>query len=234
MNVDEGVSVRLLVVEDEERLAAVLHRGLAEEGYAVDIAEDGPDAVWQATEIAYDGIVLDVMLPGLDGFEVCRSLRTQDCRTPVLMLTARGDVTSRIAGLDVGADDYLPKPFVFAELAARVRALVRRGPLTFLPELRVGDVRLEPATHRAFAGARQVDLTAKEFALLEAFMRQPDEALSRARLLDLVWDFAYDGKSNVVDQYVRHLRVKLGRSSALTQIETVRGVGYRLRGPSSP
>jgi two-component system OmpR family response regulator len=164
-----------LVVEDEERLAALLQRGLTEEGYSVDVAVDGPDAVWHATEIAYDVIILDVMLPGLDGFEVCRTLRAQDCRTPVLMLTARHELASRVRGLDDGADDYLRKPFVFAELAARLRALVRRGPVTHLPVLSVGDVRLEPATHRVFAGGRELDLSAKEFAVLAVFLRQPGD-----------------------------------------------------------
>jgi two-component system OmpR family response regulator len=216
--------VRALVVEDQPKLASLIQRGLSEEGYAVDVAPDGPQALVRATATEYDVIVLDVMLPGLDGFEVCRRLRAQTVQSPVLMLTARDGVDDRVAGLDLGADDYLTKPFAFDELVARLRALTRRGALARTPVLEVGALRLDPRTKQAWRGDEEVELSAKEFALLETFMRHPGQVLSRFELLEHAWDFAYENRSNVVDVYVRYLRQKLGAST----IETVRGAGYRL------
>jgi two-component system OmpR family response regulator len=226
--------VRVLVVEDELRMAALLKRGLQEDGYAVDVASTGPDAVWQATEFGYDAVLLDLMLPGLDGVEVCRRLREAGRWVPVLMLTARDAVEDRVRGLDAGADDYLAKPFSFAELSARVRALIRRGAIERPTELRVADLRLEPATRRAWRGDAELRLSAKEFGLLELFLRNPDQVLTRTRILEHVWDFAYEASSNVVDQYVLYLRRKIDRPFGVDQLETVRGAGYRLRGVPVP
>jgi two-component system OmpR family response regulator len=221
--------MRVLVVEDETKMAGLLKRGLEEEGYAVDVAADGGEAIWLATENQYDAVVLDVMLPDLDGFDVCRRLREAGRWSPVLMLTARDGVGDRVRGLDVGADDYLTKPFAFAELLARIRALVRRGTPSRPAVLRAGDLTLDPATHRVARGDVAIDLTAKEFALLEYLMRHPGEVLSRTRLIEHLWDFAYEGGSNVVDVYVRYLREKVDRPFGRDTIETVRGAGYRLR-----
>jgi two-component system OmpR family response regulator len=223
--------MRVLVAEDETRMAALLRRGLEEEGYSVDVSVDGAEAVWMATENDYDVIVLDVMLPGMDGFEVCRRLRAQERWAPVLMLTARVAVEDRVRGLDAGSDDYLTKPFSFAELVARLRALIRRGSHERPALLEVGDLRLDPARRQAWRGETELDLTAKEFALLEFFLRHPGEALSRTRLLEHVWDFAFDGTSNVVDQYVAYLRRKIDRPFGREDLETLRGSGYRLRTP---
>jgi two-component system OmpR family response regulator len=221
--------MRVLVVEDEPKMAGLLRRGLAEEGYAIDLAATGEDAIWAATENAYDAIVLDVMLPDLDGFEVCRRLRADGRWAPVLMLTARDGVHDRVRGLDAGADDYLTKPFSFSELLARLRALLRRGAGERPPIVRAGDLELDPATRRVYRGETPVELTAKEFALLEYMMRRPGELLTRSRLIEHVWDFGYDGDSNVVDVYVRYLRQKIDRPFGRDTIETVRGSGYRLR-----
>ncbi|EFC84421.1 response regulator transcription factor [Parafrankia sp. EUN1f] len=221
--------MRVLVVEDETRTAALLRRGLAEEGFAVDVVADGADAVWQATEITYDVIVLDLMLPSLDGFEVCRRLRAAGRWSPVLMLSARGAVTDRVRGLDVGADDYLPKPFSFDELSARIRALIRRGAHERPVVLEVDGLRLDPAGRTVSRDGVPLDLSPKEFALLEYLMRHPGEALRRTAILEHVWDFAYDGTSNVVDQYVAYLRRKIDKPFGTSQLETVRGAGYRLR-----
>ena len=221
--------MRVLVVEDEVKMAGLLKRGLEEEGYAVDTAGDGREALWLATENPYDAIVLDVMLPDLDGFEVCRRLRNEGRWSPVLMLTARDAVPDRVSGLDAGGDDYLTKPFSFAELLARLRALVRRGTPERPPVLAAGDLTLDPATRRVARRDASIELTAKEFALLEFLMRHPGEVLSRTRLIEHVWDFAYDGDSNVVDVYVRYLREKVDRPFGTDSIETVRGAGYRLR-----
>jgi two-component system OmpR family response regulator len=226
--------VRVLVVEDELRMAALLKRGLQEDGYAVDVASSGPDAVWQATEFTYDAVLLDLMLPGMDGVEVCRRLRAAARWVPVLMLTARDAVEDRVRGLDAGADDYLAKPFSFAELSARVRALIRRGAIERPTELRVADLRLEPAGRRAWRGEAELRLSAKEFALLELFLRHPDQVLTRTRILEHVWDFAFEASSNVVDQYVLYLRRKMDRPFGVDQLETVRGAGYRLRGEPVP
>ena len=221
--------MRVLVVEDEKKLGELLGRGLREEGYAADVADRGEEALWMARAVPYDAIVLDVMLPGADGFEVCRRLRHDGVWTPVLMLTARDGVDDRVVGLDAGADDYLTKPFAFEELLARLRALTRRAPVERPPVLEVGDLRLDPAAHRAWRGERELDLSAKEFSLLELFMRRPGVTLSRTQLLDGAWDIAFESRSNVVDVYVRYLREKIDRPFGHESIETVRGVGYRLR-----
>jgi two-component system OmpR family response regulator len=221
--------MRVLVVEDDVRMAELLRRGLQEEGYAVDVASTGEEGVWLGTENDYDAVVLDVMLPDGDGFEVCRRLRQGDRWAPVMMLTARDAVPYRVAGLDAGADDYLTKPFSFQELFARVRALVRRGVGERPAVLEVGDLRLDPATRRVHRGDEELSLTAKEAALLEYFLRHPGEVLTRAQIIEHVWDFAYDGGSNVVDVYVRYLREKVDRPFGHRSIETVRGAGYRLR-----
>jgi two-component system, OmpR family, response regulator len=221
--------VRILIVEDELKMAGLLHRGLVEEGHAADVATSGEDALWMAQSHPYEAIVLDVMLPGVNGFETCRSLRHAGVWTPVLMLTARDGVDDRVAGLDVGADDYLTKPFSFAELLARLRALVRRGGGERPTELTVGSLRLDPASRRAWRGQDEITLSPKEFALLETFMRRPGQVLSRLQLLEHAWDFAYENKSNVVDVYVRYLREKVDRPYGVSSLETVRGIGYRLR-----
>jgi two-component system OmpR family response regulator len=221
--------MRVLVVEDEAKLARLLARGLGEEGHVADVAGRGEDALWMAKATPYDAIVLDVMLPGLDGFETCRALRANEVWAPVLFLTARDEVEDRVRGLDTGADDYLVKPFSFAELLARLRALVRRAPGERPAELEAGDLRLDPAAHRAWRGEVEIDLSAKEFALLEVFMRSPGETLSRQQLLDGAWDMAFDRRSNVVDVYVRYLREKVDRPFGRRSLETIRGVGYRLQ-----
>jgi two-component system OmpR family response regulator len=221
--------VRVLVVEDAERMATLLGRGLRDEGYAVDVVANGTDAVWMASENPYDAIVLDVMLPDLDGFEVCRRVRAAGRWAPVLMLTARDGVHDRVRGLDVGADDYLTKPFAFAELLARLRALMRRGKRERPQVLVAGDLSLDPASKSVRRGDRRIQLTPKEFSLLEYFMRHPDEVLTRTRLIEHVWDFAFEGDSNVVEVYVRYLREKIDRPFGRESLETVRGMGYRLR-----
>ena len=221
--------MRVLVVEDEPRMATLLQRGLREEGYAVDVAHDGTDGLWLGTEQDYDAVVLDVMLPGIDGFDVCRRLRAADRWAPILLLTARLAVEDRVHGLDAGADDYLTKPFSFAELAARVRALVRRQSGARPALLEVGDLRVDPATHRVARGEVEIPLSPKEMALLELLVRHTGEVVTRTRILDHVWDFAYDGTSNVVDQYIAYLRKKIDRPFGRNDIETIRGVGYRLR-----
>jgi two-component system OmpR family response regulator len=221
--------VRVLIVEDELRMASLIRRGLVTEGLAADVAATGEDALWMAQAHDYDAIVLDVMLPGLDGFETCRRLRGAAVWAPVLMLTARDAVEDRVAGLDSGADDYLVKPFAFAELLARLRALTRRGEPERPPILTVGDLRLDPATREVALGQTRIELSSKEFALLETFMRRPGEVLSRLHLLEHAWDFAYDNRSNVVDVYIRRLRRKLDEPFGRESLETVRGAGYRLR-----
>jgi len=221
--------MRLLVVEDEVKMAGLLKRALDEEGYAVDVTGSGEEALWLGTENPYDAIVLDLMLPDVDGFAVCRGLRERGRWTPVLMLTARDAVRDRVAGLDAGADDYLTKPFSLAELLARLRALIRRGATERPSVLRVGDLSLDPAARSVARDGQAIELTAKEYALLEFFMRHPGEVLTRTRLIEHVWDFAYEGDSNVVDVYVRYLRNKVDRPFGRDSIETVRGSGYRLR-----
>ena len=221
--------MRLLIVEDDVKMAALVRRGLIEDGAAVDVARSGEDALWMAASTQYDAVVLDVMLPGIDGFETCRRLRADGVWTPVLLLTARDAVEDRVAGLDGGADDYLTKPFSFAELSARLRALARRGQKERPAVLEVGGLRLDPASREAWRDGQAIDLSAKEFALLEGFMRRPGEVLSRLDLLEHAWDFGYENRSNVIDVYVRYLREKIDRPFGVNSIETVRGAGYRLR-----
>jgi two-component system OmpR family response regulator len=221
--------MRVLIVEDQPRMAALVRRGLVEEGHAADVAAKGEDAVWMAEAHPYDAIVLDVMLPGLSGFETCRRLRNAGVWTPVLMLTARDAVEDRVSGLDAGADDYLTKPFSLAELLARLRALVRRGGVERPTELVVDDLKLDPASRRVWRGETEIALSPKEFALLETFMRRPGQMLTRLQLIEHAWDFAYENRSNVVDVYVRYLREKVDRPFGRDSIETVRGAGYRLR-----
>ncbi|HEU4450612.1 MAG TPA: response regulator transcription factor [Gaiellaceae bacterium] len=221
--------MRVLIVEDELKMAGLLRRGLGEEGLAADVARTGDDALWMAGAVDYDAIVLDVMLPGTDGLEVCARLREHGVWSPVLMLTARDAVEDRIAGLDAGADDYLTKPFSFAELLARLRALARRPPRERPAVLEVGDLRLDPAARRVSRGGSEIHLSAKEFALLETFMRRPGEVVSRYELLEHCWDGGYENRSNVVDVYVRYLREKVDRPFGRRSLETVRGAGYRLR-----
>lgn len=221
--------MHVLVVEDDLKMARLLRRGLEHEGYAVDVVGTGDDALWAASELAIDAVVLDVMIPDPDGFEVCRRLRRSGRWMPVLLLTARDSVADRVRGLDAGADDYLVKPFSFDELFARLRALLRRDPRERPTVLEVGDLQLDPASKVVMRSGTEVELSAKELALLELFMRHPDEVLSRSQILDHVWDFAYEGTSNVVDVYVRYLREKVDRPFGRDSIETVRGHGYRLR-----
>jgi two-component system OmpR family response regulator len=221
--------MRVLIVEDDLKMAGLLRRGLHREGMAVDVAGRGEDALWRAEATEYDAIVLDVMLPGIDGLEVCRRLRTAGVWSPVLMLTARDAVRDRVAGLDGGADDYLTKPFSYAELLARLRALVRRGPVERPTELRAGDLRLDPARRRVWRADTEIALSMKEFSLLETFMRHAGEVMSRFQLLEHAWDYGYENRSNIVDVYVRYLREKIDRPFGTTSIETVRGAGYRLR-----
>ena len=210
-------------------MASLLKRGLEEEGHAVDVADDGPNGLWMASEFPYGAVVLDVMLPGFDGFEVCRLLREAGVWTPVLMLTARDEVGDRVRGLDVGADDYLVKPFSFLELSARLRAMTRRDDRPRPTVLVSDDIRLDPAARRAWRGQTELALSPKEFSLLELFLRHAGAVLTRSQIIDAVWDFAYEGTSNVVDQYVRYLRAKIDTPFARHNLETVRGVGYRLR-----
>jgi two-component system OmpR family response regulator len=217
--------MRVLVVEDEAKLAGLLSRGLRRQGMGTDVAVDGEQAVVLASATAYDVILLDVMLPGVDGFEVCRRLRRASVWSPTLMLTARDSVEDRVHGLDSGADDYLAKPFSFDELFARIRALTRRGAPQRPTVLQAGPLRLDPAGHRVWFRGTEVSLTAREFALLETFMHHPGEVLSRFELLEHVWDGTYENRSNIIEVYVRYLRDKLDRNA----IETVRGSGYRLR-----
>jgi two-component system, OmpR family, response regulator len=221
--------MRVLVVEDDVPMAAALRRGLRAEGVVADVAARGEDALWMAGATEFDAVVLDVMLPGIDGFETCRRLREGGVWAPILMLTARDAVEDRVRGLDEGADDYLTKPFSLAELLARLRALARRGPVERPPELEVGELRLNPATRQVWRGGEEIQLSPKEFALLETFMRRPGEVLSAYQLLEHAWDYDYENRSNVVQVYVRYLREKVDRPFGVESIETVRGAGYRLR-----
>jgi two-component system OmpR family response regulator len=216
--------MRLLVVEDERRLAAGLRKGLEAEGFAVDVVHNGTDGIWMARENPFDAIILDVMLPGANGFQVCRTLRGDGNWTPILMLTAKDGVPDVVEGLDTGADDYVTKPFAHAVLIARLRALLRRGARPRPAVLEVGDLRLDPAARRVWLAGEEIGFTAREFAVLEFLLRRRDEVLSKKDILDHVWDFDFDGDPNIVEVYVRRLRTKLGEP----MIETVRGAGYRL------
>jgi two-component system, OmpR family, response regulator len=221
--------MRVLVVEDEVKMAALLRRGLSEEGLNVDVAEEGERALAMASAADYDAVVLDVMLPGIDGFETCRRLRRDGVWAPVLMLTARGSLDDRVVGLDGGADDYMVKPFAFAELLARIRALVRRGTVERPPVIEVGDLRLDPGTREVWRGEVEIDLSSKEFTLLETFMRHAGYVLSRSQLLEQAWEYDFEHRSNVVEVYVRYLRRKIDVPFGKASIETVRGAGYRMR-----
>jgi two-component system OmpR family response regulator len=221
--------MRVLVVEDDVKMAAALRRGLGYEGLIVDVAGDGDQALRMSAATAYEAIVLDVMLPGRDGFDTCRALRTAGVWAPIIMLTARDAVADRVRGLDEGADDYLTKPFSLAELLARLRALVRRGPGERPAVLEVGDLRLDPATREVKRGDEEIALSAREFTLLETFMRHPGQVFTQPQLLEAAWELGYEQRSNVVEVYVRYLREKIDRPFGVESIETVRGVGYRLR-----
>jgi len=221
--------VRVLIAEDDRKLAGLLARGLRESGMVVDVVHRGDDAVAEARSALYDALVLDVMLPGLDGFAVCRAVRAARVLSPILMLTARDAVEDRVAGLDGGADDYVPKPIALDELAARLRALARRGPIERPTQLVAGDLRLDPAARRAWRGEQELELSPLELGLLEAFLRHPGQVLDRGQLLAQAWPNPRGVGSNVVDVYVRYLREKVDRPFGVRSLETVRGVGYRLR-----
>ncbi len=221
--------MRVLIVEDEVKMASLIRRGLRDEGLSADVVTKGEDALWMAESTEYDAIVLDVMLPGIDGFETCRGLRDAGVWVPVLMLTARDAIEDRVAGLDGGADDYLTKPFSFAELLARLRAIARREVAPRPTVLTVGTLSLDPARRQVWRGEEEIALSSKEFAILESFMRRPGEVMSRFQLLEHAWDYEYENRSNVVDVYVRYLREKIDRPFGMHSIETVRGAGYRLR-----
>jgi two-component system OmpR family response regulator len=221
--------MRVLIVEDELKLARLLRKGLQEDGLAVDLAESGEDALWMAGSTPYDAIVLDVMLPGIDGFETCRRLRADDVWAPILMLTARDAVADRVSGLDGGADDYLTKPCAFPELKARLRSLARRGDDPRPTTLATGELVLDPAGRTVRRGDTAIELSRTEFAMLEVFMQHEGLALTRLQLLEHVWDERYENRSNVVDVYVRYLRAKIDEPFGTDSIETIRGVGYRWR-----
>jgi two-component system, OmpR family, response regulator len=219
----------VLLVEDDVRMAAAMRRALRGAGVVADLATKGADAMWMVRAAEYDAVVLDVVLPDFDGFEVCRRLREQGIWVPVVMLTARDAVEDRVRGLDDGADDYLTKPFSLAELLARLRAVSRRGAVERPTMVEVGNLRLDPATRQVWRGDREIELSAREFALLEAFMARPGQVLSQSQLLEAAWDLGYERRSNVVEVYVRYLREKIDRPFGVASLETVRGAGYRLR-----
>lgn len=220
--------MRVLVVEDEERLASGLRKGLEAEGFAVDVVYNGTDALWMAREIAFDAIVLDIMLPGANGYQVVRTLRRESNWTPILMLTAKVGVGDEVEGLDTGADDYLAKPFSYEVLLARLRALMRRGARPRPTVLEVGDLRLDPAGRQVWLTGTQIALTPREFAILEYFLHHPGEVMPKKAILEHIWDFGFDGDPNIVEVYVRRLRTKLRRPNDRPVIETFRGAGYRL------
>jgi two-component system, OmpR family, response regulator len=220
--------VRILVVEDDEHLASAVARGLHAEGFAVSVAVDGTEGLWRATEERYDAIVLDIMLPGTNGYRVCAALRERNVWTPILMLTAKDGDLDEAEALDTGADDFLSKPFSFVVLVARLRALIRRGRPERPAILRAGTVALDPATHRAWRDEVEIALTPRQMAVLEVLLRRPGEIVSKREILDAVWDFAFDGDSNIVEVYIRQLRKKIDEPFACTSIETVRGAGYRV------
>ena len=220
--------MRILVVEDEKRLAAGLKKGLEAEGYAADVALDGTDGLWMARERTYDAIVLDLMLPGTNGYKICATLREEGVWTPILMLTAKVGYLDEAEALDTGADDFLTKPFSFVVLLARLRALIRRGASERPAVMEAGDLRLDPAARRAFRGDQEVTLTAREVALLEYLLRHRGEVVSKRDILDHVWDYEFEGDPNIVEVYIRHLRNKLDRPFGRRAIQTMRGAGYRL------
>jgi two-component system, OmpR family, response regulator len=221
--------MRVLVVEDDVRLATALRRALRGAGVSAELAGTGAEAITMLTEDSYDVVLLDVMLPDLDGFETCRRLRAERVWVPIMMVTARGSVQDRVQGLDAGADDYLTKPFSLAELLARLRALARRDPVERPAVLQVGDLRLDPASCQVWRGDHPVELSARELALLEVFMRRPGQVFSQLQLLEGAWDIGFEHRSNVVEVYVRYLREKIDRPFGVDSIQTVRGIGYRLR-----
>ena len=221
--------MRVLVVEDERRLASIIKRGLIEEGYAVDAVYDGEEAQYMAETTTYDIIILDIMLPKKDGIAVCQDLRAKKINTPILMLTARDSVEDRVKGLDSGADDYVIKPFAFSELLARIRALLRRESLSKTPKIQVGDLLLDTLTREAWRGDRKIDLTTKEYSILEYFMSHPNMVITRTMLEENAWDYEYDSMSNIIDVYIRRLRRKVDEEGEDSLIQTVRGAGYRLK-----
>ncbi|MBI2857957.1 MAG: response regulator transcription factor [Chloroflexi bacterium] len=221
--------MRVLVVEDERRLAGIIKRGLVEEGYAVDTAFDGEEGQYMAEVAPYDMVILDIMLPKKDGLAVCRELRAKGVNVPILMLTARDKVEDRVKGLDSGADDYMVKPFAFSELLARVRALLRRESMSKTPQLQVGDLVLDTLTREVRRGERKIELTAKEYSMLEYFMRRPNMVVTRTMLEESLWDFDFDSVSNIIDVYIRRLRSKIDEPGEESRISTVRGAGYRMR-----
>jgi DNA-binding response OmpR family regulator len=223
--------MRVLVVEDSRRLAGIIKRGLLEEGYVVDNAYDGEEAQYMAETTPFDVIILDIMLPKKDGVAVCRDLRAKNVNTPILMLTAKDSVEDKVTGLDSGADDYVVKPFAFSELLARLRALLRREVLPKVQKLQIGDLALDPQSREVWRDGGRVELTAKEYAILEYFMRRPNAVVTRTMLGESVWDYEFDGLSNIIDVYVRRLRRKIDREGEDSLIQTVRGAGYRLRLP---
>ena len=221
--------MRILLVDDEERFATAVRQGLEAEGLAVDLAHDGNEGLWMARSNDYDAIVLDILLPGLNGYRICAELRDGGNWTPILMLTALDEDLDEAEALDTGADDYLSKPFSFVVLVARLRALLRRGAAPRPAVLQVGDLRLDPATREVWRGKQAIDLSAREFGLMETLMRRPGQVFTQPQLLDAAWDLGYEQRSNVVEVYVRYLREKVDRPFGVESIETVRGVGYRLR-----
>jgi DNA-binding response OmpR family regulator len=223
--------MRILIVDDDRRLCAVIKRGLLEETYAVDVAYDGEEGEYLAEVNPYDLIILDIMLPNKNGIEVCQELRAKKVNTPILMLTAKDTVEDRVRGLDTGADDYLVKPFAFSELLARVRALLRREGISKLPELRVGNLTLNTLTRQVWWGQRSIELTTKEYVILEYFMRHPNVVVTRTMIEEHAWDYDFDSLSNLVDVYIRRLRRKIDNDSEDSLIQTVRGAGYRLKAP---
>jgi len=227
--IQEGFAMRVLVVEDSRRLAGIIRRGLQEDAYTVDNAYDGEEAEYMAETTPYDLIILDIMLPKKDGLTVCRELRAKKINTPILILTAKDTIEDKVIGLDSGADDYMVKPFAFTELMARVRALLRREALPKTPKLQVGDLIMDVQTREVWRGQRRIELTAKEYAILEYFMRRPNVVVTRTMLGENVWDYEYDGISNIIDVYVRRLRRKIDEDGQQSVIQTLRGAGYRLR-----
>ena len=223
------MTAKLLVVEDEKKVASFIKRGLEEEEFQVDVANDGEEGLFMAENNSYELILMDLMLPKMDGLSVVRTLREKDIMTPVLCLTAKDTVDDIVSGLDSGSDDYLTKPFAFAELLARVRALLRRGSQDRGAELVFADLRLDPVTHKVWRSDKEIDLTAKEYALLEYFMRNPNQTLTRTMIAEQVWDYTFDSFTNIIDVYVNYLRKKVDRDFDLKLIHTVRGIGYVLK-----